>query len=67
MTWVSFTVGKVFCLQMNESKDVAGLEVLLAFVRYVYNADDEEDFFVQNFNQVYHRRRNIQDVRFIYE
>ena len=27
-----------FCLQIDESTDVAGLAVLLAFVRYVYNA-----------------------------
>ncbi|XP_077972733.1 zinc finger BED domain-containing protein 5-like [Styela clava] len=32
-----------FCLQIDESTDVAGLAVLLAFVRYAYEGDIQED------------------------
>ena len=35
-----------FCLQLDESTDVAGLAVLLAFVRYVYDGDIQEDLFL---------------------
>ena len=35
-----------FCLQLDESTDVAGLAVLLAFVHYVYDGDIQEDLFL---------------------
>ena len=34
-----------FCLQLDEWTDVAGLAVLLAFVRYVYDGEIQEDLF----------------------
>ena len=36
-----------FCLQLDESTDVAGLAVLLAFVLYVYDGDIQEDLFLR--------------------
>ena len=32
-----------FSLQMDESTDIAGLAVLIVFVRYIYNCKTEED------------------------
>ena len=40
---LSFTAGR---FQLDESTDVAGLAVLLAFVRYVYDGDIQEDLFL---------------------
>ncbi|MBN3301706.1 ZBED5 protein, partial [Amia calva] len=35
-----------FCLQLDESTDVAGLAVLLAFVCYLHNGEVQEDLFL---------------------
>ena len=39
LRYTPVTAGRFFCPQIDESTDVAGLAVLLAFVRYVYNTD----------------------------
>ena len=38
-----FIAVRFFCFHMDEYIDFAGLEVLLVFVRYVYNADVKKD------------------------
>ena len=65
---LSFTQVDFFCLQLDESTDVAGLAVLLASVRYVNGGDIQEDLFlcktlptsmtgdIQDFGYIYERK-----------